>query len=236
MICQCIENTVEALGGLALDPCILGAIGTAGVDDLSSFGPKVQHFRYHLGLVLQINVLGDAYISARVVDGQNVSVDLGAGFAAEILESYVLTGRVVTRKPYRFEAVAKVSLLDLGMIYGELLNPEYDARVWYRTGTRMIRFRADDTRSMLHDWEHLLTKNHLIPADAAVKAALVAVEVGQAVQIRGCLVSATGDGLRPWTLSRVRRDGFPAGCDIILLRSVEALSQENAVRHARVAH
>lgn len=209
-------------------------LGLAAVDAGRPFvGPPVD-----LAMGDLPSVSGDVPLGAapQQVDVQNVSVDLGAGFAAEILESYVLTGRVVTHRPYRFDAVAKVSPLDLGIIYGELLNPEYDARVWYRTGTRMIRFRADDTRSMPHDWEHLVTNTHLISADAAVKAALVAVEVGQAVQMRGCLVSVTGDGLRPWTLSRVRRDGVPAGCDIILLRSVEALSQEIAVRHARVAH
>ena len=183
-------------------------------------------------------VRGDVPLGAapQQVDIQNVSVDLGAGFAAEILESYVLTGRVVTRKPYRFDAVSAVSPLDLGIIYGELLDPEYDARVRYRTGTRMIRFQADDTRTMPHDWDHLVTNNHVIPVDAAVKAALMAVEVGQAVQIRGYLVSVTGDGLRPWTSSRVRSDGFPAGCEIILVRSVEVLPQGNAVRHARADH
>ena len=89
---------------------------------------------------------------------------------------------------------------------------------------------------MPHDWDHLVTNNHLITVDAAVKAALMAVEVGQAVQIRGYLVSVTGDGLRPWTSSRVRSDGFPAGCEIILVRSVEVLPQGNAVRHARVGY
>jgi len=170
-------------------------------------------------------VVGDVPLGAapRQVDIPNVSVDLGAGYRSEILESYVLTGRVVTRKPYRFDAAAEVSPLDLGIIYGPLLDPEYDTRVRYRTGTRMIRFQADDPRTMPRNWEHYVTNNHLIPANGAVKSALMAVEVGQNVQITGYLVRVTGNGLRPWGSSTVRSDGFPAGCEIILVREVTVL-------------
>ena len=184
------DMSVLAVGFVAV------ALGLALVDARQPFaGPPVDVATADLPLVAGGVPLGAA---PRQVDIANVSVDLGAGFAAEILDSYVLTGRVVTRKPYRFDAVSKVSPLDLGIIYGELLDPEYDDRVRYRTGQRMIWFQADDNRTMPDDWEDLVTNNHLIPIDAAVKAALMAVEVGQAVQIRGYLVSVTGGGLRPW--------------------------------------
>lgn len=220
------DMSVLAVGFVAV------ALGLALVDARQPFaGPPVDVATADLPLVAGGVPLGAA---PRQVDIANVSVDLGAGFAAEILDSYVLTGRVVTRKPYRFDAVSKVSPLDLGIIYGELLDPEYDDRVRYRTGPRMIWFQADDNRTMPDDWEDLVTNNHLIPIDAAVKAALMAVEVGQAVQIRGYLVSVTGGGLRPWRSSRVRSDGFPAGCEIILVRSMTVLPQVDAEQYGHV--
>lgn len=160
------------------------------------------------------------------VDIPNKTVALGGGYDAKLMHSYVLSGRVVTRREYRHSNVADLSPLDLGIIWGDLLEPRYDNMLRYRTGKRMIRFQANPGADLPEDWETFVTNNHLIPASESIRTALMQIEVGQAVRLSGYLVSVTGNNLRPWTSSVRRDDGsIIGGCEIMLVTAVEVLPE-----------
>jgi hypothetical protein len=161
----------------------------------------------------------------RQIDISNRMVELGGGYTAKLMESYVLSGRVVTRREYRHSRVADLSPLDLGIIWGDLLAPEHADKVRYSTGKRMIRFRPETGAVLPENWDHFVTNNHLIPASVAVRVAMMNVEVGQSVRLSGFLVSVTGNNLVPWTSSTRRDDGgLLGGCEIILVTGIEVLS------------
>lgn len=202
---------------------LFGALLVAGVVALAANtgdGPQVDlaGVAEQLPPVMATVPLGAA---PRQIDIPNRTVALGGGYTAKLMESYVLSGRVVTRREYWSSAAADISPLDLGIIWGDLLKPELAGAVRYSTGKRMIRFRSDGTAELPPDWEHLVTNNHLIPASEAVRRAMMAVKVGEHVRISGFLVSVTGNGLAPWTSSRSRDDGgLLGGCEIILVTAV----------------
>lgn len=160
----------------------------------------------------------------RQIDIPNRTVELGGGYTAKLMESYVLSGRVVTRREYRHSGVADLSPLDLGIIWGELLAPEHAGKVRYSTGQRMIRFRPETGAVLPENWDHFVTNNHLIAASDALRVAMMDVEVGQSVRLSGFLVSITGNNLAPWTSSTRRDDGgLLGGCEIILVTAIEVL-------------
>ncbi|MGP1356336.1 hypothetical protein [Roseicyclus sp.] len=153
-------------------------------------------------------------------------VPLAEGFEAELLHGYVLEGRVVTRREFRNDATSAISPLDLGIVWGRLAEPGRAEAISFRAVIRGVRYRAPP-EVLFDGWEEQVTNNHLIPADAEVHAALMAVEVGQRVRLRGYLVEVTGNGIAAWRSSTRRDDSsIIGGCEIILVTGVEVLPED----------
>ena len=155
----------------------------------------------------------------------STTVELGDGFEAQLLYGYALDGVVVSRRTFRNDATSAVSPLDLGIVYGDMTEPGRADAVSFRAGPRVLHSRPDPDAELPPDWFDQVTNNHLIPADQTVSEALMAVEVGDRVRIRGYLVVVTGDRIRPWRSSTRRNDStIIGGCEIILVTGVEMLA------------
>ena len=151
-------------------------------------------------------------------------VALGAGFEAKLLTSYVLEGRVVTRREFRHDRTSAISPLDLGIVWGDLAEPGGVDGIEFRTAPRAIWFSRTSDAELPANWKDRVTNNHLIPANQALNDALMAIEVGAHVRIRGYLVVVTGNRISPWRSSTRRDDGsIVGGCEIILVTDVEVL-------------
>lgn len=153
-----------------------------------------------------------------------IQVALSHGFEAKLMASYVLEGRVATRREYRNDLI---SPLDLGILWGDLEAPGGTDGLEFRTGHRKIWVAYAPDADLPKRWKEQVTNNHLIPADSRVNDALMAVSIGDRVRLRGYLVTVTGDGITPWR-SSTRRDDSTAvgGCEIILVTSVEVLTKD----------
>jgi hypothetical protein len=154
-------------------------------------------------------------------------VELGHGFRAELLYGYALEGLVVTRRTFRNDPTSAVSPLDLGIVWGDLAEPGAVEGWSFHARPRAVSYRPGPDAVLPDDWESQVTNNHLIPANQTVNDALMAVEVGDRVRIRGFLVVVTGDGIVPWRSSIRRNDNtIIGGCEIILVTGVEVLRPE----------
>ena len=159
-----------------------------------------------------------------------MQVELSHGFEAKLLASYVLEGRVVTRREYRNDLTSPISPLDLGIVWGDLAQPGGTDGFDFRTMHRAILFSPPEGAVLPRHWDDQITNNHLVPANPAVNDALMAITIGTKVRIRGYLVSVTADRIRPWRSSMRRDDGsIVGGCEIILVTDVQVL-QGNATR------
>ena len=151
-------------------------------------------------------------------------VALGDGFEAKLLTSYVLEGRVVTRREFRHDRTSAISPLDLGIVWGDLAEPGGVDGIEFRTAPRAIWFSRTSDAELPANWKDQVTNNHLIPANQAVNDALMAIDVGAHVRIRGYLVVVTGDRISPWRSSTRRDDGsIVGGCEIIMVTDVKVL-------------
>jgi hypothetical protein len=149
---------------------------------------------------------------------------LGDGFQAKLLASYVLEGRVVTRREFRNDATSAVSPLDLGIVWGDLAAPGGTDGLAFRTGHRSIWFSNSPEADLPKRWKEQVTNNHLVPANRQVNDALMAIGIGERVRLRGYLVTVTGNGTLPWRSSTRRDDGsIVGGCEIILVTDVQVL-------------
>lgn len=157
------------------------------------------------------------------------TVPLGDGFEAELLHGYRLEGLVVSRMAFRNDPTSAVSPLDLGIVWGDLADPEQVADFNFRAGPRVLHVRPGENAAFDDRLETMITNNHLIPASPDVHAALMAVEPGQRIRLSGYLVEVRGDEIRPWRSSTRRDDStIIGGCEIILVREVEVLQPDQA--------
>jgi hypothetical protein len=157
----------------------------------------------------------------------STEVDLGHGFRARLLYGYALEGLVVTRRTFRNDATSAVSPLDLGIVWGDLAEPGAIDGWSFHARPRAVSYRPSADAVLSDDWESQVTNNHLVPANQAVNDALMAVEVGDRVRIRGFLVVVTGERIAPWR-SSIRRDDntIIGGCEIILVTGIEVLAPD----------
>ena len=153
-----------------------------------------------------------------------MQVPLGDGFQAKLMHGYVLEGLVVTRREYRHDATSPISPLDLGIVWGDLAEPGGIDDIAFSTATRAVWSVPTPDADLPADWNAQVTNNHLIPANQALNEALMAIEVGTHVRIRGYLVEVTGNQIRPWRSSTKRGDNtIIGGCEIILVTGLELL-------------
>jgi hypothetical protein len=68
---------------------------------------------------------------------------------------------------------------------------------------------------------------HMIPADAAIKAQLSDVRVGQLIQLEGYLVQATGPDGFIWKSSLTRQDTGAGACELVYVKKL--LVQSSAI-------
>lgn len=152
------------------------------------------------------------------------TVALGDGFDARLMYGYVLEGLVVTRREYRHDATSAISPLDLGIVWGALRAPGAIDGIAFSTAHRAVWSVPTPDAALPDNWFDHVTNNHLVPANEALRATLLDVEVGAEVRISGYLVEVTGAGIAPWRSSTRRNDSSIAGgCEIILVTGVEVL-------------
>lgn len=151
-------------------------------------------------------------------------VELGDGFEASLLNGYVLEGLVVTRREFRHDPTSAISPLDLGIVWGDLAEPGGIDDIEFSTAPRAVWSVPSPDAVLPDNWLEQVTNNHMIPANQAVNDALMAIEVGTHVRIRGYLVEVTGDRIAPWRSSTRRGDStIFGGCEIILVTGVEVM-------------
>ena len=151
-------------------------------------------------------------------------VELSEGFEARLMHGYVLEGLVVTRREFRYDPTSPISPLDLGIVWGDLAKPGGIDDIEFSTAPRAVWSVPSPDAALPDDWLSQVTNNHLIPANQAVNDALMAIQIGTRVRIRGYLVEVTGERISPWRSSTRRGDStIFGGCEIILVTEVEGL-------------
>lgn len=120
---------------------------------------------------------------------------------------------------YRFDAPAFVSPLDLILTWGDLPTPAWRDKLDYSQQWRFYFWRTAD---LALDAGYVIAHSantHLIPASPNVGRALLAIDRGDEVVLRGLLVDVDAPGFR-WTTSLVRTDHGDQGCEILYVESV----------------
>lgn len=143
------------------------------------------------------------------------------GHRITALESFSMSGLVLSRQDYSADLMAGFSPTDLALGWGPMSNPVLleDVRV---AQSRRFSFSQARRNARIRMSQVLLFSSnmHMIPSDMESAEVLRTIRKGEIVDVRGHLVRVEDQAGRVWE-SSLRRDDRGAGaCEIILIDSI----------------
>lgn len=155
-------------------------------------------------------------------------VDLGFGFHGVTTHRYSLAGQVLVRRPYTWDATAKISPVDLAIGWADMARPQTLDEFMFAGGKRAVHIRARDQARALGPIMSMWSNTHVIPASDAVREIALALEPGQHVRLHGYLIEVSGPGGLTWEGSTSRDDRGYVACEIMLVERIEIIGAEAA--------
>ena len=147
----------------------------------------------------------------------------------EALARYRIAARVLSRERYWMGWSSDIAPVDLALGWGEVSNPEIDDYVdWYQ-GMRWYFWKLSKTSTLTNgDISRASANVHIVPGTNNLKRALLAVDEGDVIQLRGYLVKITGPQGENWKSSLSRKDTAGGSCE--LLYATELINGDSVYR------
>ena len=139
------------------------------------------------------------------------------------LASYTIKARVLHPERYRWDAMADLAPIDLGVGWGVMSDETYAARCSFSNSGRYLNWwwSGDDFPAAAAT--PCMTNMHMLPATERVRDRLLSLRPGQLFQAGGYLVEVTRPGMGPWTSSLSRHDTGNGACEIMWVQSLVLL-------------
>ena len=133
------------------------------------------------------------------------------------LAGFSVEARVLGREDYRLGREADYSPTDLALGWGRMADPAVLQQLQFSQGGRFFHYRWQDQPPIPPEEIVRSASNmHIVPANAAVAAALKRVSPGQHLRIDGWLVQIdAGDGRWHWRSSLTREDSGNGACELV---------------------
>ena len=143
------------------------------------------------------------------------------GYRMTALAEFDIEARVLSTKRYSYDANAELSPIDLALGWGPMSDGEVLDDIDISQSSRFYHWNTRNPPIPLTAIGLHSANMHLIPADAAVEAALDDIRQGQVVRFSGQLIKAERpDGWR-WKSSLTRRDAGGGACEVVFVRWIE---------------
>ncbi|MDB6070437.1 MAG: hypothetical protein JWL81_1608 [Verrucomicrobiales bacterium] len=141
----------------------------------------------------------------------------------EPLATYRIKARVLHAERYRFDGVADLAPLDLGVGWGLMSDQAMASRSTFSNATRFLSWHCSDPEFPGEAASRCISNMHLLPATDRVRDRLLEVREGQIVQMAGYLVQVDRPGMNPWTSSMSRVDTGNGACEIMWVESISVV-------------
>ena len=138
------------------------------------------------------------------------------------LARFEIRARVLGTERYRFDRCAELSPVDFALGWGPMSDSKILAAFSIRQQDRWYFWSSGSMPIPAPEVISHSANMHMIPATKAVKDCLLAVRVGQVVELRGQLIRADGKDGWHWVSSLSRTDTGDGSCEVIWVESARA--------------
>ncbi|WP_199097603.1 hypothetical protein [Dyella sp. ASV21] len=133
---------------------------------------------------------------------------------------FELTARVLSREDYHVDGGASLAPTDLALGWGRMSDSSVLARIQISQENRFYHWHVTSFPIPRREIEQSSANMHMIPADAAVRAQLDRLRVGEVVHLQGFLVDAARPNGWRWRTSMTRDDTGDGACELVYVESV----------------
>lgn len=158
---------------------------------------------------------GDAGRAAFTLDTRKGAVTLHPHAA------YEAAAVVEGAERYRFDPTAFLSPVDLVLTWGQLPRAPYEGEISYAQMARYYYWRTASPELDLGYIAEHSANTHLIPANDNVRRAVLTVDRGDKVRIRGLLVDVVAENGMTWKTSKTRKDTGPGACELVYVEEIQ---------------
>ncbi len=145
------------------------------------------------------------------------------GYRITPLAEFEIKARVLSKTRYRLDREAELAPIDLALGWGPMSDSSVLDRIEISQSNRFFYWRVTEFPIPRREIERNAANMHLIPADAAVEAALKSVRAGQVVALTGYLVRVDASDGWHWKSSLRRDDTGNGACELIWVESARSL-------------
>ena len=145
------------------------------------------------------------------------------GYAVQALESFEISGRVLSTKGYRTGREAQLSPLDIALGWGPMAEAATLSELDISQRNRWVYWRAQRLPISRRQIETHMANIHIIPANAQVAEQLNLVDAGSRITLKGELVQVNADDGWRWRSSLSRTDTGAGSCEVLWLTSLRVL-------------
>jgi hypothetical protein len=146
------------------------------------------------------------------------------GFTIKPLARYQISGVVLHRERYRFDAMSSICPIDLGLGWGSMSIAGVLNELKITQRGRFLLYTSKDKNGELPlEYEQLnrsASNNHCLPANDAVRSQLLAIKRHDLASLEGYLVEVTAADGGVWRSSLTREDEDGGACEILWVTSV----------------
>ncbi|WP_022975459.1 hypothetical protein [Nevskia ramosa] len=160
-----------------------------------------------------------------VLSGDEAAPFEHRGYRLTPLAGFALEARVLTTESYRFDRLAGLVPVDVGLGWGAMSDSAVLARIELSQSGRFMYWHVAQFPIPEQQIINSAANMHLIPATPVIARRISALRRGQLISLRGRLVEAVApNGMQ--IRSSLRRDDTGAGaCEVIWVEDLEVLQR-----------
>lgn len=166
----------------------------------------------------EIDASGDPVQIPHEMDETMVREERGFTYNIVPVADYKIAAMVVSKKSYRFGWNAKVSPIDLALVWGRMAEPEYDKYIKYSQSDRWYLYQYEPGSPFSNAYVRThSSNNHIIPANENILKAIKKIKKREKVILEGYLVNVTGSRKGEhfwWNSSKTRTDTGDGSCEV----------------------
>ncbi|MGC4070981.1 MAG: hypothetical protein QM760_00360 [Nibricoccus sp.] len=144
------------------------------------------------------------------------------GFTIKPLARYQISGVVLHRERYRFDAMSSICPIDLGLGWGSMSIAGVLNELKITQRGRFLVYSGNGCELPLEPEQitRSASNNHCLPADDKVRDQLLAIKRHEVATLEGYLVEVNSPDGGVWRTSLTRDDEDGGACEIIWVTSV----------------
>lgn len=160
---------------------------------------------------------------ATAIDKEAAKLWAFGAITFEAKARYRIAARVLSTERYYLGWTGEVVPLDLALGWGELSDTSIDEVVTWRQGGRWYFWTWSERSTFTNaDVARSSANVHIVPATPNLARALLALDAGDIIQLRGFLVDIQGPGGARWRTSLSRNDTGGGSCELLYVQELLA--------------